>query len=147
MNYWLCITTEENWNVIKRENIWGVAETWRNTIQKVRPGDKVVIYVMQTRKDKEVIPSRITGVFEVISEPFKDSKRIFKSYKSETTFPYRVKLKPLKIFKKPLFFKELVPELKFIKNKRFWSGSLRRAMAQIGERDYNLIVRKGKEYE
>jgi len=59
---------------------------------------------MQT---KEVIPLRIVGVFRVVSKPLKDSKRIFKLYRSETIFPYIVKLKPLKVSKKPLLFKEL----------------------------------------
>ena len=93
---------------------------------------------MQT---KEAIPLRIDGVFRVVSKPLKDSKRIFKLYRSETIFSYRVKLKPLKVSKKPLLFKELVPKLKFMKDKRrFSSGYLRRAIIQIGERDYNLII-------
>ena len=92
---------------------------------------------MQT---KEVIPLRIDGVFRVVSKPLKDSKRIFKLYRSETIFPYRVKLKSLKVSKKPLIFKELVSKLKFTKDKRLSSGYLRRAIIQIGERDYNLII-------
>ena len=43
MAYWLCITTEENWKVIKQKNIWGVQEKHRNTIAKVKPGDKCLI--------------------------------------------------------------------------------------------------------
>ena len=27
MTYWLCITNEENWNVVKTKNVWGVADT------------------------------------------------------------------------------------------------------------------------
>ena len=30
MTHWLCITTEENWKVIKEKNIWGVAERHKN---------------------------------------------------------------------------------------------------------------------
>lgn len=55
-------------------------------------------------------------------------------------YPLRIKLKEVKIFENPILFKELVPEMEFIKNKKQWSGSLRRAMAQIGEGDYNRII-------
>jgi len=38
MAYWLCITTEANWKVIKERNIWGVPGRHKNTIAKVEPG-------------------------------------------------------------------------------------------------------------
>lgn len=47
MPYWLCITDEENWKVIREENVWGVPERHRNTIAKVKPGDKLLIYLKQ----------------------------------------------------------------------------------------------------
>jgi len=53
MTYWLCITTEENWKVIKEKNVWGVPERHKNTIAKIKPGDKLLIYLKQERdKDK-----------------------------------------------------------------------------------------------
>jgi predicted RNA-binding protein len=58
-------------------------------------------------------------------------------------FPYRFKLKPLKIFKTPLDFKSLIPDLKFITNKTMWTGHLRVAMREIPEEDYSLIMQKG----
>jgi len=140
MAYWLCVTSEENWRVIRENNVWGVADRFKGTIQRVKPGDKPVFYVMQTKKDKEVIPSRIVGIFEVISEPYRDSTKIFKAYGTEQTFPNRVKIKPVKIFDRPLFFKKLVPKLSFIRNKQRWSGSLRRAMVEIPEKDYKIIA-------
>ena len=99
MKFWLCITIEENWKVIREKNIWGVQEKHRNTIAKVKPGDKCLIYVMSTNKDDEIIPPRIMAVYEVVLEVFKDSSRIFKPparNKSET-FPLRIKLKPVKL--------------------------------------------------
>ena len=144
MKYWLCITTEENWKVIKEKNIWGVSQRHKNTIAKVKPGDKCLIYVMSTRKNKEVIPPKIVGAYEVISEVFEDRSRIFKSPpgKSEI-YPYRIKLKPIKIFEKPLDFKSLIPELKFIKNKKRWTGHIQgKAMRGIPKEDYESIMNK-----
>lgn len=147
MSYWLCITTEENWKVIKQKNIWGVQEKHRNTIAKVKLGDKCLIYVMSTKKDDELIPSRIMAVYEVISEVFVDRSRIFKppARDRNETFPLRIKLKPIKIFEKPVDFKSLIPELKFIKNKKKWTGHIQgKAMREIPEEDYNLILRKAE---
>jgi len=144
MKYWLCITTEENWKVIKEKNIWGVSQRHKNTIAKVKPGDKCLIYVMSTRKNKEVIPPKIVGAYEVISEVFEDRSRIFKSPpgKSEI-YPYRIKLKPIKIFEKPLDFKSLIPELKIIKNKKRWTGHIQgKAMREIPKEDYESIMNK-----
>ena len=143
MGYWLCVTSEENWKVVREKLVWGVADRFKGTIQRVKPRDKLIFYVMQTKRGKEIIPSRIVGIFEAISEPYRDSTKIFKAYRTESTFPYRVKIKSVKIFDKPLFFKELVPKLSFIKNKQRWSGSLRRAMVEIPKEDYKVIAEFG----
>ncbi|MEM2458233.1 MAG: EVE domain-containing protein, partial [Archaeoglobaceae archaeon] len=45
MAFWLCITTEENWEIIKNKNIWGVPERHKNTISKVKNGDRLLIYL------------------------------------------------------------------------------------------------------
>lgn len=143
MAYWLCITNEDNWEVIRQKNIWGVPERHRNTISKVKPGDKLLIYLKQEKIGEEIKPSRIVAVYEAASEPFKDSTRIFKSPKGmgNETFPLRIKLKPVKIFPKPVEFKPLIPKLRFITNKRKWSGHLMgKAMREIPEEDFKLIM-------
>ncbi|MDK2853751.1 MAG: hypothetical protein PWP49_1821 [Thermococcaceae archaeon] len=143
MRYWLCITTEENWEVIKEKNIWGVPERHKNTIAKVKPGDKLLIYVKQERREDKILEPKIVAIYEAASEVFKDSSRIFKTPKDmgNETFPLRIKLKPVKIFEKPVEFKPLIPKLKFITNKKKWTGHLMgKAMREIPEEDYKLIV-------
>ena len=143
MAYWFCITNEDNWKVIKQKNVWGVPERHKNTIAKVKPGDKLLIYVKQERDKDEVKEPRIVAVYEAASEVFRDSSRIFKTPKGmgNETFPLRIKLKPVKIFDKPIEFKPLIPKLKFITNKRKWSGHLiGKAMREIPEEDYRLIM-------
>ncbi len=52
-------------------------------------------------------------------------------------FPLRINLKPLRVFDPPVVFKPLIPELKFITNKKMWSGHIRgQAMREIPEEDY-----------
>ena len=78
---------------------------------------------MSTKKNKEVIPPRIVVVYEIISEVFEDRSKIFKSPSGRNeVFLFRVKLKPIKIFKKPIDFRSLIEDLTFIKDKRKWTG-------------------------
>lgn len=143
MAYWLCITNEDNWKVIREKKVWGVPERHKNTVAKVKPGDKLLIYVKQENVNGEVKPSRIVGVYEAASEVYRDSTRIFKTPQGmgNETFPLRIKLKPVKIFDKPVEFKPLIPKLKFITNKKKWSGHLMgKAMREIPEEDFLLIV-------
>ena len=69
MAYWLCITNEDNWKVIKHKKVWGVAERHKNTINKVKVGDKLLIYEIQ-RSGKDYKPPYIRGVYEVVSEVY-----------------------------------------------------------------------------
>jgi len=61
--YWLCITNEENWKVIREKNIWGVPERHRNAIARVKPEDRLLIYLIQEKVGGETRPSRIVAVF------------------------------------------------------------------------------------
>ena len=142
--YWLCITNETNWKVIKEKNIWGVPEKHRNTIAKVKKGDKLLIYLKQEKINDETMPSRIVGAYEVISKPFKDFSRVFspKGFSKREVFPWRVKIKPIRIFDEPIEFKHLVPNLKFITNKRNWFSHIQgRSMRVIPEDDFNFILK------
>jgi len=139
VRYWFCITTRDNWKVVQKKNIWGVPKRHENTIKKVKPRDRLVFYVKQEIKERKVLEPAIVGIYEVVSEPYVDSTRIFKSPKGKTeNYPIRVKIKCLKIGEIP--FKQLIPKLKFIRNKKKWSGHLMgKAMREIPEEDYKLI--------
>lgn len=131
-NYWMCVTNEENWDVIKKRNIWGVPERDKQRIQAVKTGDILVIYVM---------PKKIGGVFKATSQSFEGQDNVFSwgYFGREELFPYRVKMQPLILPKELLSFDELIPKLGFITNKKMWSGHLRRAMRTIPREDYETI--------
>lgn len=143
MTRWLAISNRENSDISIKKNIWGVPKRAVNTITRVKPGDTILMYVSQKIVNKEVFPSAITGEFEVASEVYEDSSRIFITpvKLGNELFPLRVKLKPIKIFKEPIEFKPLVPKLQFITNKKMWVGHIRgQAMREIPEEDYQLII-------
>lgn len=140
---WLCISTRANDEVTRNQLVWGVAKRFANIISRVKIGDTLLIYTMQEIVDREIIPSAITGIYEATSDVYEDQSPIFVTPKNRGNeiFPLRVKVKPVKIFKESIPFKPLVPEMKFIKNKTMWSGSIRTAMRVIPEEDFQTIIR------
>ena len=134
MKYWLCVTNDENWGIIKQKKVWGVPRRSRGFIERVKTGDLLVFYVS---------PKKIAGIFKAISEPFQDDEKIFsyEGFGREEIFPYRVRLEPVLIAQEPLQFDSLIPKLRFIVNKKRWTGYLRRAMIDIPKEDYDLIFR------
>jgi predicted RNA-binding protein len=136
----MCVTNEENWDVIKRQNIWGVPDRDKQRVQAVKAGDILVIYVM---------PKKIGGIFEATSQSFESQDKLFSwgDFGREELFPYRVKMRPLVLPKELLSFDKLIPKLRFITNKKTWSGHLRRAMRIIPKEDYEKIKTFFKTYK
>jgi predicted RNA-binding protein len=61
------------------------------------------------------------------------------------TFPLRIKVKQVQIFKNPMVFKPLIPKLKFITNKNKWSGHLMgKAMRSIPKADFELVEERNQ---
>lgn len=139
---WLCISTRANDEVTRKKHVWGVAKRFGNIISRVKKGDTLLMYTMQEIIDCEVIPSAVTGVYEASSDVYEDESAIFVTQKAlgNEVFPFRINVKPVKIFKEPITFKPLVPKMTFIKNKTMWSGSIRTAMRVIPEEDYQRIM-------
>jgi len=132
VNYWLCVTNEENWHVVRKHMIWGVSRRSRRQIQKVKIDDKLVFYVT---------PQTLGGIFVAASAPFESEEQIFNwgEFGRPEIFPYRIKLKPLILPEKPLRFKEVMKNLRFIPNKQMWSCYLRKAIRDIPKVDFELI--------
>lgn len=82
-NYWLDLFTGSTWEEFKAAGgkVSGFRESRWATVQKIRPGDYLICYLTGV--------SRFIGVFEVASEPYKDSAPIWK----DEAFPCRMKVK------------------------------------------------------
>lgn len=135
MNYWLCVTNEDNWNVVRKQKIWGVSEKrGRSQVESVKPGDYLVFYVT---------PKMIGGIFKAVSKSFESREKIFSwaAFGKEEVFPYRVRVNPSIVTNKPLPFDKLVGKLGFTKGRKRWSIMLRRAMFKISARDFDIIRR------
>lgn len=62
---WLCISTRENAEVVEKKHAWGVAKRYNNTIARVKKGDTLLIYAMQTKVGDDLLPSVITPTFGI----------------------------------------------------------------------------------
>ena len=130
MKHWLCVTDESNWRIINSKKVWGVSDRHKDKIAMTKENDKLVFYVK---------PMRIGGIFEVISNHFREENPIFKG----GIYPYRVKIRPLIIPKQFLEFRPLVGKLHFITQKKMWGGHLQgKAMKLIPKEDFELIEEK-----
>ena len=136
MHPWLCVTSEENWNVVKSKRMWCVAEKDREKLKGTDVGEFLVLYIKQKRKNDITIRPRIKGIFKIASKPFYSEERIFSGIE---IYPWRVRINPIAIPRAPLEFMKLVPRLQFIKNKEKWYSHLRVAMRKIPRQDFDLI--------
>lgn len=133
VNYWLCVTNEDNWQVVKRQKIWGApAKRGRRQIESVKSGDYLVFYVM---------PKRIGGIFKAASEPFESSEKIFSwaEFGREEIFPHRIRLEPIDVPKEPVPIEALLSKISFTRGRKRWSVFLRRAMVELPTKDFELI--------
>lgn len=147
MTFWFASSNRDNCEIIKKKNIWGIPKRNKNIMERVQKGDVILIYIAQKKDGDNILPPAVAGAFEIVSEGYEDTKPLFITPErmGDEIFPYRVKLKPIRIFKKPLEFKPLIPDLKFIKNKKMWTGHIRTSMREIPEEDYQFIISAAKE--
>lgn len=144
MTAWLCILNRANFEVVKKAHIWGVSERHKNQLAKSKIGDICAFYIFPDRSIGERTSS-IGGVLEIVSDSYFDNSELFGPHRDpEERFPYRVRIKPIKIYQPELPFADLVPLLKFITNKpNYGSHLLGKAMRQIPDEDLDLIIKRG----
>lgn len=142
MNYWLFVTTPDNWEITKKTNLLGAPDRNKNQVLKVKKGDKCVIYIKQVFKGEKADPL-VSGEYLVESEVYTDSKQVFNKPPTnpDETFPIRLKVKWLNPSTKPTAFKPLIPKLSLFANKKNWALRLKgHAVVGISEEDYKTIV-------
>lgn len=79
---WLCILTKENFDVVKKERLYGVPARAQYRIEELSLGDTLVFYVISPKK-------RIVGISKVASSMFEEKK---KAPWKDRLYPYRVRI-------------------------------------------------------
>lgn len=89
----------------------------------MKVGDTILMYARSDTHVKEVFPSVVLGEFNV-NELLEDTTPLFTAppQMGDEVFPFRFKLKPVKIYKEPIEIKPLIPELLFVINRQCGLG-------------------------
>jgi predicted RNA-binding protein len=121
------VTSQENWDVIKKEKVWGVSERSRHKMEKVNVGDFLVFYVKK---------QGIAGIFKAVSKPFEDNRKLFETRNEKEVYPVRVRLEILVLPKKIIPLERLSKKLTFV-SRGHWA--LQIAMREISKDEYEII--------
>lgn len=125
--YWLFVTDEDNWKIIRDKEIYGFNEKSKKDLEKLQLGDSVVIYI----KGK-----KIGGVFEITN-----LNEITTTKFKGDNYENKIKLKKIFIPNYPSEFKKnMVNNISIFKDKSRWGTILMgRATREINEQDYKYF--------
>jgi len=87
-NYWLCVTTDENWEICLSNKIWGTTDFFEKSIKSVQLNDVLIIYL----KGFRLAGSCIVTKTYFFSEEQKWEDRIY---------PHRISFEPDVVLDKP----------------------------------------------
>lgn len=142
--YWIVVIGEDEWEVIRKKNVYGVPETSRTRSPRklIKPGDIIIFYVKV--KGSRYLGGKFVGAFKVVSNWYRESKPLWPSEVREgkVEYPWRIKLKPIKLGIAD--FKELISKLVFVEKKEkahiYFAGTLANFGRPIPERDARIII-------
>jgi predicted RNA-binding protein len=135
-NYWVFSVIPENWEILRKNNIWAVGSPRLKTL--VKPKDSMVLYVKGTNEFRGVY--HFSGEWYGAPAPIWSEEREFK----KILYPFQIKIEAVQLGRADI--KKLVPNLKFIEKKTFpqWPLYLKGTPANmskpIHEADFRLIV-------
>lgn len=103
MTYIIAPGNRENYEVVKKHNIWGVPKRSRSLHSRVQPGDTILMYIRSEVHRKDLLPSAIMGAYK-IQELFEDETPIFTAppQMGNEVFPHRFRLKVVCAFTEPV---------------------------------------------
>jgi predicted RNA-binding protein len=145
---WLATSTRENADVVMRKEVWGVPKKDLNQINRIRPGDTLLLYVGHEVIDQDItLPPAILGCFEIVSSVYEDTDPIFTAPRKlgNEVFPLRFRLRTIAIFEPPVEFRPLIRDLRFITEKTQWPEHIGgQSMRAINEEDHAFIMRAAR---
>jgi len=121
------IIDKKNFKVVKDKNIIG--SNYKSKIDKINENDILTFYLKNPQ-------CTISGIGKVASK-YQDNTKIFEF----GLYSYRLKIKSLNIFEKPINFRDLLDKLSFIKNKSKWQLHLfgSRGLRELSKNDFDII--------
>jgi len=138
---WLIPITEDNWEVIKRENIYGAPEN-SAAPNLIKRGDNIIFYVV--KKGSKRLGGKIVGIYRTASDWFKEDKPLWPDEIAEgkVKYPWRIRIEPLKVGIVDLG--EIAEKLSFTKRVRVLNvllmGTPANAKKPIPDEDLKVIL-------
>lgn len=136
-NYWLISTTQQNFEIDRKTGfrIQGFHHRVRRTVEKIKPGDKLVTYITRLQ--------RIGAICEATSKYYFDDKTKIWSEDNEI-WPYRFETSPLLVLgdDELLDVKKITNSLTFITPEQKsvnWGLAFHQSLRAIPAEDFELI--------
>jgi predicted RNA-binding protein len=134
MNYWLVVTSPENFKIDRerlRFKFQGLPLRYRKSVQKMQINDKVVYYIMTLQK--------FGATASIIGDYVEDYSKIW--INDDEMWPARRPSEADLVLQDDELIdaKKLVPHLTFIENKEKWGVYLQGSIRQIPEEDFRFI--------
>jgi len=129
-NYWLTITNEANWDIIKNNEIYGFNENHKKFLDEIKVGDYLVMYVIR---------KKFGGLFRVTRKNIANGIKF-----KEGSYPYKIKLKSVLTPKNCLDVTDkIVDKISIFKNAMRWGTILfGRSIKKITKEDYEYIKKQ-----
>ena len=148
MRYWCISTSTENWEICRKNDVWGMDARYFVTLEKfLRAEDKAVVYTHG---------GRFVAVVEFVGQYFFSEEDIgWTKGKGRFIFPYRIKFRLVHESKNPpkISFStaelrnkaewskpNLIDDISFIADKgKTWNQYLQVSVIRLTEEDFNTI--------
>jgi predicted RNA-binding protein len=138
MTYWIVVGLPENYIIASKRgfDMFGFKSTRRRESSEMRPGDKLVFYLVGVKK--------FAGIATVTSESYEEHNKVFKSEKKPNEdFPYRVKTKADITLSEEQWLNvpDFVPLLEKTRMgaMKSWGMAFQGNLHKISEHDYKII--------
>lgn len=148
MRYWCIVTSAENWEICRKNRVWGMDARYFVTLERfLTEGDKAIVYTHG---------GKFVAVVEFVEEYFYSEEDIgWTKGKNRFLFPYRVNFKLIYESKNPPHISfsteeinnkarwerhNFIDDIVFIADKgRTWNQYLQVSILSITEEDFNTI--------
>ena len=138
---WLIPITEDNWEIIKRKNIYEAPENSAAS-NLIKREDNIIFYIV--KKDSKKLGGKIVGVYRTTSDWFKEDKPLWPDevVEGKVKYPWKIRVEPVKVGIVDL--REIAEKLSFTKRVRILNvllmGTPANAKKPIPDEDLKVIL-------
>lgn len=104
-NVWIWSVTAENWEIVKEKKIWA-SKIPENIRTRVRPGDKVIFYVLGT--------GQFQGIFEFEGDWYDAKEPVWTDETDSVVYPSQIRLRTIQLGHVNVY--DIAPRLKLFPN-------------------------------